>query len=77
MLYPNNISKEYQKLNITSHSNRGMDLENAINLSNNYYKDKDRAIIYKKPTPIGVVNVSYKHNKKTNLFPRKTRNDIC
>ena len=65
MLYPNNISKEYNKTTITSHSNRGMDLENAINLSNNYYKDKDRAIIYKKPTPIGVVNVSYKNNKKT------------
>lgn len=65
MLYPNNISKEYQKLNITSHSNRGMDLENAINITNNYYKDKDRAIIYKKPTPIGVVDVSYKNNKKT------------
>ena len=44
MLYPNNISKEYNKTTITSHSNRGMDLENAINLSNNYYKDKDRAI---------------------------------
>ena len=65
MLYPNNISKEYNKTTITSHSNRGMDLENAINLSNNYYKDKDRAIIYKKPTPIGVVDVSYKNNKKT------------
>ncbi|MGM9835035.1 MAG: Holliday junction resolvase RecU [Bacilli bacterium] len=64
MLYPNKIKKNYTKLNI-SHSNRGMDLENAINNSNSYYKEKDIAIIYKKPTPIGIVDVSYRNNKKT------------
>ena len=61
--YPNNIKKEYTKYTI-SHSNRGMDLENLINQSNDYYLKKDCALIYKKPTPIGVVDVSYKNHKK-------------
>lgn len=42
-----------------THANRGMDLENDINITNNYYDLKDIAIIYKKPTPIKVVNVEY------------------
>lgn len=65
MLYPNKIDKTYTKQAI-SHSNRGMDLENSINVSNNYYLEKGRALIYKKPTPIGIVNVSYK-NKKVSI----------
>jgi len=64
MQYPNNIKKTYTKLSI-SHSNRGMNLENALNQSNEYYLKKDRALIYKKPTPIGVVDVSYTNHKKT------------
>lgn len=63
MQYPNNIKKTYTKLEV-SHSNRGMNLENALNLSNEYYLKKNRALIYKKPTPIGVVDVSYKNHKK-------------
>lgn len=58
MKYPNNIKKISQHTNI-SYSNRGMDLEEEINLSNEYYIEKDKAYIYKKPTPIGVTNVSY------------------
>lgn len=63
MLYPNNIKKSYNERSI-SHSNRGMDLESELNITNNYYKEKDIALIYKKPTPIGVVDVSYKNQKK-------------
>ena len=40
--------------------NRGMQLESDINLSNEYYKIKDIAYIYKKPTPIKLVKVDYK-----------------
>ena len=61
MLYPGNINKEYKK-NI-SHKNRGMKLESLINLSNEYYLNNDIAVIYKKPTPILVVDVDYKINK--------------
>lgn len=44
--------------------NKGMDLESMLNNSNNYYLAKDEAVIYKKPTPIGVVKVSYSNNHK-------------
>lgn len=36
-----------------------MDLENLLNLSNSYYEENDMALIYKKPTPIGVIDVHY------------------
>ena len=40
-------------------ANRGMFLERIINETNSYYITKDKAIIYKKPTPIKVLNVEY------------------
>ena len=58
MHYPNNIQKQYTKIEV-SHKNRGMNLENSLNISNDYYLKKDIALIYKKPTPIGIVNVNY------------------
>ena len=57
MKYPNNIEKEYKKP--LSYKNRGMDLEEDLNTSNAYYLEKDIALIFKKPTPIGVAKVSY------------------
>ena len=42
-----------------SNSGRGMNLENDINDSNTYYRECNRALIYKKPTPIQVVKVDY------------------
>lgn len=62
MKYPNNLNKKYQ--NPLSHKNRGMDLEEDLNFSNEYYKEIDRALIYKKPTPIGVADVSYSSKGK-------------
>ena len=55
MIYPNS-NKTYKKK--ISHANRGINLEEIINDANKYYLDNDIAIIYKKPTPIGVVEVS-------------------
>ena len=46
-----------------TYKNRGMFLENIINDSNTYYNSIDRSLIYKKPTPIKVLNVSYPTNK--------------
>jgi len=60
--YPNHILKTYK--NPLSHKNRGMDLEEELNLSNAYYLEKDKALIFKKPTPIGVTNVSYSQQGK-------------
>ena len=52
MQYPNKIKKKTEK--VINYSNRGMNLENLINESNEYYVEKDIALIYKKPTPIGI-----------------------
>lgn len=61
MNYPNKIKKQQ---NTIIYSNRGMSLENMINESNKYYLDEDKALIYKKPTPIGIVDVSYENHQK-------------
>lgn len=59
MKYPNSIKKEYHKP--INYKNRGIELENLINEANLYYLHNDIAVIYKKPTPIGVVEVDYKN----------------
>ena len=62
MNYPNKIKKEFHKT--INYANRGMDLENLINITNEYLLEEDIALIYKKPTPIGVVKISYENNKQ-------------
>ena len=57
MNYPNS-KKTYVKPK-TSTSKRGMSLEEDINKSNTHYLTNDIAVIYKKPTPIQIVNVDY------------------
>ncbi len=57
MNYPNGIKKAF-KSNI-SHGNRGMKLEDAINASNIYYMNINKAIIHKKPVPITISKVEY------------------
>ena len=52
--YPDGIIKSDAK-RIKVFGNRGMSLEEDLNLTNNYYLEKDIAIVYKKPTPIQVV----------------------
>ena len=50
---------------------RGMDFEKDINDSCTYYKEINRALIYKKPTPIQVVKVDYpnrQHAKITEAY---------
>ena len=74
MRYPN--GKPYQKKNNdeqkqeTSHrtllsaANRGMSLEEDINLSNDFYRETGRALINKRPTPINIVKVDYSHGAR-------------
>ena len=61
MNYPNKSKSEYNK--VKNYANRGMDLEELINMANDYYLKNDIAIIYKKPTPIGISKVKYVDNK--------------
>ncbi len=67
--YPN--GKEYinNKIhyNSTTSSNRGMTLEKDINNANIYYRTHNIAIIYKKPIPIQIVNVSYPTRNKAEI----------
>ena len=41
-----------------------MQLEEIINETNQYYIEINRALIYKKPTPIGIDKVEYQNNSK-------------
>lgn len=60
MNYPQGVKKQYNK--IIDYKNRGMKLEDDINVTNKYYLDNNIAVIYKKPTPIALVKVDYKNN---------------
>ena len=57
MKYPNS-KKEYIAPK-TSASNRGMSLEEDINITNKHYLTNGVAVIHKKPTPIQLVKVDY------------------
>ena len=47
--------------------NRGMSLESDLNMSNEFYRCNDIALIYKKPTPIQVVHVDYPMRNKAKI----------
>lgn len=49
---------------INNTANRGMNLEGMINDSNDAYRAKNIAIIYKKPTPVQIVKVDYPSRNK-------------
>ena len=72
MRYPNGkkyivkeeTKKENEHRSLLSAANRGMSLEEDINLSNEYYRESGIALIHKRPTPINIVKVDYAHNAR-------------
>ena len=66
MNYPNGLKKKnIITLNTPDgHKNRGMNLEDELNQTNEYYRDIDKAYIYKKPTPIKITKVDYPSRDK-------------
>lgn len=62
--YPN-PKKTTEK--VINRANLGMTLESDIESTNQYYLDKNIAVIYKKPTPVQVVNVSYPARNKAKI----------
>ena len=48
-------------------AHRGMDLEHDLNVTNDYYLATDKAVIYKKPTPVQVVKVDYEKRSKAKI----------
>ncbi|MDD3842001.1 MAG: Holliday junction resolvase RecU [Candidatus Izemoplasmatales bacterium] len=63
--YP--IIRKSMQTKTVSTSNRGMDLEAAINETNEYYINNDIAYIYKKPIPIQVVKVDYERRSAARI----------
>lgn len=63
MIYLNKFKTTNTKKNFNM-ANRGMNLENAINESNEYYLAHDIAVIHKKPTPVQIVKVDYPSRNK-------------
>ena len=63
--YPNGTKavKETKKVSEA----RGMLFEHELNESNKYYLLKQRAIIYKKPTPVQIVKVEYPKRAKAKI----------
>ena len=68
MNYPNGLHKENTN-NIVNYGNRGMVLEDDLNITNEYYRESNIAVIYKKPTPITIHKVNYK--SRDNAFIEK------
>lgn len=60
--YPNMKKSSFTAHTIEGKHNtahRGMNLEEDLNLTNEYYRVHDIAVIHKKPTPIQIVKVDY------------------
>ena len=63
--YPNGKPFQLKKQQKTpqqyQYGNRGMTLEEDLNMSNEYYLANKVAVIHKKPTPVQIVKVDYPH----------------
>ena len=60
MKYPTKLKNNKRSI---SYGNRGMSLENDLNETNNFYLINNKAIIYKKPTPITITKVDFPNRK--------------
>lgn len=63
--YPFPNKTVFKKVDYKSH---GMMFENGLNVTNEYYRMKKLAVIYKKPTPIQVVKVDYPARSKAKII---------
>ena len=57
MRYPAGLNKSFKST--IHYDNRGMNLEEDLNATNEYYRNMGIGVIYKKPTPITVAKVDY------------------
>lgn len=64
MVFEQKNAKKKNANDLTVYKNRGIDFENDINSSLEYYDDNGLAIITKRPTPINVVHVDYSRGAK-------------
>ncbi len=59
--------KKQKKSKNLSKANLGSDFEDEINESNEYYQNKNIAVIHKKPTPVQIVKVDYPARNKAKI----------
>lgn len=64
-------SKLTSSVNVFSYKNRGMSFEEEINLTNEYYRKNNVALIFKRPTPINVVSYDAKKKIITKAYYEK------
>ncbi len=68
MNYPGGVKHKKSNNNINiNYANRGMNLEDELNITNKYYRDLDKAIIYKKPTPIKIAKANFISRKNVTI----------
>lgn len=58
-IHNDSFGKKSQVKKKIDFANRGMNFEENINLSNDYYLNHKIAVIHKKPTPVQIVKVDY------------------
>ena len=66
--YPNKKTVSNTKKEYVNYGNRGMNLEDSINLTNNYYLENNIAVIHKKPTPIQIIKLDSKKGRIVDAF---------
>jgi len=64
--YPN-PSIQTKQTRLTAVQSHGMIFEHALNLANEYYYNRNIAVVYKKPTPIQIVKVDYPSRNKARI----------
>lgn len=66
--YPNKKKVTHEKKEYINYGKRGMNLEDSINITNQYYLDNNIAVIYKKPTPIQIIKLDSKKGRIVDAF---------
>lgn len=66
--YPNKKTISTTKKEYVNYGNRGMNLEEAINITNVYYLENNVAVIHKKPTPIQIIKLDPKKGRIVDAF---------
>ena len=64
--YPNLKKKSNNRKEI-SYANRGMSLEKDLDLTNEFYRNNGKAVIYKKPIPLQIVSVDYQRRSAAKI----------
>lgn len=65
--YPDPTINNPKQSKPNKEGSHGMLFENGLNISNEFYRIHERAIIYKKPTPVQIVKVDYPTRSKARI----------